>query len=207
MKRTIWKTLAVIAVFSIGASINSSCGGSHIDENTPPSGEIWETVNNLVAEVSQLKKDNEQMKEEIRQLRENNGNTESDGSDILAEVEQLKKDNELIKEEIRQLREDNENTEINGDDRLIDGLYFSRTGYVSSKSKRWSSDSYDYTYEYDEQGRIQKQTMTMYVDGLTYSNGTTVYNYSGKTVTIISTTTYTNPEKEGYTSTTIYEYY
>lgn len=56
MKRGVLKTVAVIAAFFIGVSINQSCGES--DPSGTPSAEVmWNTVQALTSEVAQLKQE------------------------------------------------------------------------------------------------------------------------------------------------------
>lgn len=86
---------------------------------------------------------------------------------------------------------------------FVDGLYFSRAGYVTSKYKRGITQD-DYSY-YDEHGRIIRTER--------HSNGysiITTYEYSGKTVTCTISQIYDPsvfPNLENSTTTTVYEYY
>lgn len=90
----------------------------------------------------------------------------------------------------------------------IDGLYFNRNGYVSSKPiKTTNFDSNGKTiiemlYVYDNQGRVQQYTY----QSLGYKQVNT-YKYSGKKVITTTTTTDDNNPNLNLTSQTITEYY
>ena len=109
---------------------------------------------------------------------------------LTAEITQLKEDVSQLQSEIETLK----TTGDNNGEFLVDGLYFSRGGYVTSKVKSWTNSSgQGYIYTYDYQGRISR---VQHTDN-TYTDK---YEYSSKIVTITTTT-------DTYTSSMRYEYY
>ena len=94
------------------------------------------------------------------------------------------------------------------DEILIDGLYFNRNGYVSSKPiKTTHLDSngkttYEFIYVYDNQGRLQQLTQ----QSSSYKMVST-YKYSGKKVIQTTVITYDNSPAFNGTSQIVTEYY
>ena len=94
------------------------------------------------------------------------------------------------------------------DDIPIDGLYFNRNGFVSSKPiKSTDFDSNGKTgtetiYVYDNQGRVQQYTFQSSDYKIVYT-----YKYSGKKVISTRTTTYYNIPNANSTIQTVTEYY
>ena len=90
----------------------------------------------------------------------------------------------------------------------IDGLYFNRNGFVSSKPiKSTDFDSNGKTgtetiYVYDNQGRVQQYTFQSSDYKIVYT-----YKYSGKKVISTRTTTYYNIPNANSTIQTVTEYY
>ena len=88
----------------------------------------------------------------------------------------------------------------------IDGLYFDRNGYVSSKPiKSTDFDSNGKTTTetiYDNQGRVQQYTLQTSDWKAVYT-----YKYSGKKVISTRTTTYYNIPNANSTIQTVTEYY
>lgn len=183
MKHYVWKSFIVIAAFFIGVTINHSCGKSPIDDGSAPSTqELWNSVRSLTSEMTALKDENAKLKEEVARLSE--------------KIEQLENSGSLS----------DGSGGIDSGEKLIDGLYFNRSGMVSSKIK-FQNIRENIEYLYDSQGRFigyPPQT----VNGVTT---TTSITYSGKTVTHTQTSTYEpelypNQPEERVTQYTI-EYY
>lgn len=90
----------------------------------------------------------------------------------------------------------------------IDGLYFNRNGYVSSKPiKTTYLDSNGKTtdeiiYVYDNQGRLQQ-----YASQSSEYKSVITYKYSGKKVISTTTTTFDNNPNLNSTRQTVTEYY
>lgn len=114
---------------------------------------------------------------------------------LTAEITQLKEDVSQLQSEIETLK----TTGDNNGEFLVDGLYFSRGGYVTSKPKIMKVTSpYGetiYTYTYDNQGRISRYQT---------EGQNTKYEYSGKTVTA---TTVSSANDINITSVSKTEYY
>lgn len=91
-------------------------------------------------------------------------------------------------------------------ERLIDCLYYSRNGYVSSKVRKIDHAQNTTDYIYDDQGRLSAVCSSP-------ANGTSsvaTYEYSGKVVTYTYSIMYDKdlwPDKEPVVMTTVYEYY
>lgn len=185
MKYSLLKSIAVIAAFLVGVAINHSCGESMIDDSVPSTmEEMWSIVRSLRTEVSTLKEQVAQLNAEVAALKSSNSSGGSQGNVG--------------------------GSESNSDcgEFFIDGLYFSRNGFVVSTPKLYMTDTSttDYLYYCDKYGRIIKREIRS-------SNGYSkieIYEYSGKTVTETSTTIYdptVYPNSKNTTSTTITEYY
>ena len=90
----------------------------------------------------------------------------------------------------------------------IDGLYFNRNGYVSSKPiKTTYLDSNGKTtdeiiYVYDNQGRVQQYTYQSL--GMKQVN---TYKYSGKKIIVTQTVTVNNNPNANSTTQIVTEYY
>ena len=171
MNRNVLKSVAVVAAFLVGVSINDSCGDSPYGGDT---AELWSSVRSLTEEVAELRTENKDLRDEIARL----------------------------KKEVADLGNGEGNT---SGEFLVDGLYFDRNGFVSSKPKKSSGDP-STEYRYDGQGRCLEQAVY-------YSLGTTVrltYSYSGKNVTEIHTTEYdpsVYPDSKNTSRTIVTEYY
>lgn len=93
-----------------------------------------------------------------------------------------------------------------GGEKLIDGLYFNRSGHVSSRIKLIESQQTPTDHIYDEQGRLSA-VCTAPVNG---TSSVATYEYSGKVVTCTYNILYDkdiHPDKEPMSITTVYEYY
>lgn len=90
----------------------------------------------------------------------------------------------------------------------IDGLYFSRAGFASSKVKKYIQSIQDMTYEeeyiYDNKGRLLQRINYNYNSGM---KSTTTYEYSGKKVIQTTVVTYDNSPAFNGTSQIVTEYY
>lgn len=120
---------------------------------------------------------------------------------LRTEVSTLKEQVAQLNAEVAALKSTGGGSSGNSDcgEFFVDGLYFSRAGYVTSKPKRMVSNDYTYDYYYDNQGR---QIRYKYK----YGDNTQIVTseYSGKKVT---TTTNQIINGQSTTSTTVYEYY
>lgn len=76
-------------------------------------------------------------------------------------------------------KDDNDNSEL-----FIDGMYFSRNGFVNSPIKTETSDAMTTTYYYDKDGRISKTEQISYGDVV---NTTVTYSYEYSYKRIIRT--------------------
>lgn len=88
-----------------------------------------------------------------------------------------------------------------GGEFFVDGLWFSRAGYVSSKPK--NVNGLEYTY--DELGRVKS-----YVNKLNGITLTSTYSYSDKKMTTTTTYEYdpeVYPNSKNSTTTSVSEYY
>lgn len=152
MKRNVLKIVAVITAFFIGVSINNSCGEPETGNGGNSIKDLWNAVNSLSKEVEQLKKDNKQLQEDVK----------------------------LLNEKIVALGGGN-NDQVDSGETLVDGLYFSRGGSVSSKIKKFTQPNIVTEYTYDGQGRIKSYFHTISGVKTTYN-----YSYSGKSVSVTS---------------------
>ena len=176
MKRNFLKSIAVIAAFLIGVAINHSCGESAADDTIPPTAEEMWNI------VRTLRTEVATLKAEVAALKStgssgsSQGNTGGSGS----------------------------NSDC--DEFFVDGLYFNRAGYVTSKQKSHIIDNTSTTeYYYDDHGRISRYECQANGFSIIYT-----YKYSGKTVTYTANTIYdptVHPNLESTTSTIVYEYY
>lgn len=105
------------------------------------------------------------------------------------------------------------------DEILIDGLYFNRSGAVSSKPIKITANKisgnhvvpeYTYTYVYDNKGRIKQ--ITMYVSDISGISGyktVSTYEYSGKKVIATMALIHDNDNysDSNYTTQSVTEYY
>ncbi|MDE6570514.1 MAG: hypothetical protein K2K43_07845 [Alistipes sp.] len=190
MKHNILKSIAVVAAFLIGVAINHSCGESLTDDTGSSSTmeEMWAVVRSLRTEISTLKAETSSLKEQVAQLK--------------TEVAALKSSSGSGGSQGNV-----GGSESNSDcgEFFVEGLYFSRNGFVASKYKSSTTDTWQQDYYYDKYGRLIRTE--------NHSNGSsliTTYEYSGKTVTYTSNTIYdptVYPNLENSTSTTVYEYY
>lgn len=201
MNRNVLKSVAVVAAFLIGVSINDSCGDSPYGGDT---AELWSSVRSLTSEVDVLKKEIEELREMIGDLEGGEGYMKLTG-----EVAELRKENTELRDEITRLKQevaDLGNGEGNASGEfLVDGLYFSRGGYVSSKLKKQTSGDAPIEYHYDSQGRLKAQKTNG--KGFTITNE---YSYSGKTVTFTQATIYdpsVYPNSKNTSGTAVIEYY
>lgn len=182
MKYSLLKSIAVIAAFLVGVAINHSCGESMTDDLVPSTmEEMWSIVRSLRTEVSTLKEQVAQLNAEVAALKSTGGSGSSQG---------------------------NAGGSGNNSDCgefFVDGLYFSRAGYVISNLKQSITDTNTCDYYYDAQGRLIRTE--------SHSNGysiITTYEYSGKTEIRTATTTYdstTYPDREPSSFSIVYEYY
>ncbi|MCH5329019.1 MAG: hypothetical protein J1E02_08350 [Coprobacter sp.] len=222
MKRNVFKSIAVIAAFLIGLSINESCGDTPFDDDnrtTTQSGEnsgnasqdipatgdteeLWQYLRNLTAQFDSLKQETQQLKQENLQQKQESEQLKQESNRQQQEIAQLKT-------EIDNLKQNGSTSSTSGGEFYVDGLYFSRSGNINSRLKTWHSNAtvggFNYEYTYDSQGRIQSYK-NIY-NGFTQTNN---YNYSGKTVTITQRTEYdpsVYPNQPNTTSTLTYEYY
>lgn len=167
MNRNVLKSVAVVAAFLVGVSINDSCGDSPYGGDT---AELWSSVRSLTEEVAELRKENKDLRDEIARL----------------------------KKEVADLGNGEGNT---SGEFLVDGLYFDRNGFVSSKIRTRTGME----YRYDSQGRCLWWG--------TYGSGIktrVTFSYSGKNVTEIHTTEYdpsVYPDSKNTSSTSVIEYY
>ncbi len=189
MKRNFLKSIAVVAAFLIGVAINHSCGESLTDDAVPTTiEEMWSIVRSLRTEVSTLKTETSSLKEQVAQLNAEVAALKSAGGSGSSQGNAGGSGNNSDCGEF-----------------FVDGLYFSRDGFVGSKLKRYSTDTFTDDYYYDKYGRR--------IRGEYHSNGSssiTTYEYSGKTVTLTLNTIWDptlHPNLENSTSTTVYEYY
>ena len=190
MKRNFLKSIAIIAAFLIGVAINHSCGESVTDDTVPPTEEeMWNIVRTLRTEIATLKTETSSLKEQVAQLKaevaalkSTDGNSGSQGN----------------------TGGSGSNSDCN--EFFVDGLYFNRAGYVTSKQKSHIIDNTSTTeYYYDDHGRISRYECQANGFSIIYT-----YKYSGKTVTYTANTIYdptVHPNLESTTSTIVYEYY
>lgn len=66
MNRNVLKSVAVVAAFLVGVSINDSCGDSPYGGDT---AELWSSVRSLTEEVAELRKENTDLRDEIARLK------------------------------------------------------------------------------------------------------------------------------------------
>ena len=66
MNRNVLKSVAVVAAFLVGVSINDSCGDSPYGGDT---AELWSSVRSLTEEVAELRKENKDLRDEIARLK------------------------------------------------------------------------------------------------------------------------------------------
>lgn len=66
MNRNVLKSVAVVAAFLVGVSINDSCGDSPYGGDT---AELWSSVRSLTEEVAELRTENKDLRDEIARLK------------------------------------------------------------------------------------------------------------------------------------------
>ena len=66
MNRNVLKSVAEVAAFLVGVSINDSCGDSPYGGDT---AELWSSVRSLTEEVAELRTENKDLRDEIARLK------------------------------------------------------------------------------------------------------------------------------------------
>ncbi|MDE7305001.1 MAG: DUF1192 domain-containing protein [Alistipes sp.] len=179
MKRYLLPTIALLAAFAIGLAVNTY-GRKLADRPPLADQDLQEVVRDLTERISILQ-------DEIERL-----HTEIDSLNIATASLPA---NECAPD-----------ANPNNSEFFVDGLYFSRNGYILSKAKRIENQQTTTDYIYDEQGRVSA-ICTAPVNG---TSSVATYEYSGKVVTYTHNILYDkdiHPNKEPVTITTVYEYY
>ncbi|MDR2890615.1 MAG: hypothetical protein LBV18_03295 [Alistipes sp.] len=218
MKRFTLKSVSVIAAFFIGISVSNSCGESPGETKTenpitenPSTQELWAAIQALQSEVSGLKTVVAELETEASQHPADVAELETEmsglktvvvelESEVLlfkADVAELESTVSRLEDEVAALKSSNDDGgSTDSGEFLVDGLWFSRNGHVSSKTDRLFGDP-DCVYEYDGYGRMKSYTYN-------YSSGNAIkYSYSYSDKTVIMTTTNTS---NGNTTTSVAEY-
>lgn len=125
---------------------------------------------------------------------------------LSAEISHLKNDIQQLRTEVENIKQPggSDHGEI-----LIDGLYFSRSGFVKSKPKKsydlQSQNMQSTEYVYDSKGHLK--TIISHNNG---STTTTSFEYSGKTRTETTNTIYDPayyPNSQNYSTKSVTEYF